>query len=83
MGKKVYFSTPYRSLEFTTRFLPNINLALTILEGGKNHYISSRIWFQHLRNIEQNGNTGLWHLDYADKTGLVLRNLESGDEALR
>jgi len=78
-GKKVYFSHRTGAWNYNA-LLPQYQLGTYDLEEGKITNISSRYGSAFTPTLSKDGKWMVYGTRYEDKTGLVLRNLESGDE---
>jgi Tol biopolymer transport system component len=78
-GKKVYFSHRTGAWNYNA-LLPQYQLGTYDLEEGKITNISSRYGSAFTPTLSKDGKYMAYGTRYEDKTGLVLRNLESGDE---
>ncbi len=78
-GKKVYFSHRTGAWNYNA-LLPQYQLGTYDLEEGKITNISSRYGSAFTPTLSKDGKWMVYGTRWEDKTGLVVRNLESGDE---
>jgi Tol biopolymer transport system component len=78
-GRYVYYSRRFGAWNYNAQF-PQYQLGLYDRETGKNEMLTSRYGSAFTPTLSKDGKWLVYGTRYEDKTGLVLRNLQNGDE---
>jgi len=78
-GRYVYFSQRNKAWEYNAQ-LPQYSIGVYDRETGKKHEISARYGSSFTPVLSKDGKWLAYGSRYEDKTGLILRNLQNGNE---
>jgi Tol biopolymer transport system component len=78
-GRYIYYSRRFGSWNYNAQ-LPQYQLAVYDRETGKNEILSSRYGSAFTPVLSKDGKWLVYGTRYEDKTGLIIRNLQTGDE---
>lgn len=78
-GNLVYYSARFGSWNYNA-LLPQYQVAVYDRKNAKTNYVTSRYGSGFTPTLSKDGKWLVYGTRYEDKTGLVLRNLQNGDE---
>ena len=79
-GKKIYYSQRFGAWNYNAQ-LPQYQIGCYDLENGETSRVTSRYGSAFTPTLSPDGNWMVFGTRYEDETGLMIRNMESGDES--